>query len=179
MTLQEDRNAIISLHKQKMSASLIIKTLKLPRSTVYYAIKRFEETGNAQDRPRTGRPLTAVTPENINKIRCRIRRNSERSMREMAKSLGINRESVRIIVRIRLGLRSYKLGRGHYLTEKMKQKRLEKARKMKRLVAAGRHRSIVFTDEKIFTVERHHNAQNDRQLLRKSAGTSQVPLNLI
>ena len=38
---------------------------------------------------------------------------------------------------------------------------------MRRLAAAGRNHSILFTDEKIFTVEQHHNSQNNRQLLPK------------
>ena len=43
---------------------------------------------------------------------------------------------------------------------------------MLRQSAAGRHRSILFTDEKIFTVERCHNHQNDRILLQKGSSTS-------
>lgn len=38
---------------------------------------------------------------------------------------------------------------------------------MNRLVAAGRLNRVLFTDEKIFTIERHHNSQNHRQLLRR------------
>ena len=47
----------------------------------------------------------------------------------------------------------------------MKLNRLTKARRMLGLAAAGRHYSILFTDEKIFTTGRYHNHQNDRQLL--------------
>ena len=51
----------------------------------------------------------------------------------------------------------------------MKVERLKRARKMRRLAAAGRHHSILFTDEKIFTVEQYHNSQNNRQLLPKGS----------
>ena len=88
-------------------------------------------------------------------------------MRALAKSMQISRGSVRIIVKDQLGLQSRKLFKAHQLTEAMKAKRLEKARKMLRLVANGRHRSVVFTDEKIFNIEQAHNHQNDRQLLPK------------
>jgi len=51
--------------------------------------------------------------------------------------------------------------------ERKKKRKKEKARKILRIVANGRHRDVVFTDEKIFTVEQAHNHQNDRQLLPK------------
>ena len=167
---KEKRAAVIILHEAKTKPKAIARRLKMPVQTVRDAIKRYQETGGTSDRPRSGRPVTACTPENVNKVRCRVRRNPERSMREMAKSLDIDEKSVRNIVGKHLRLRSYKLGRGHYLTEAMKLKRLQKARKMLRLVGGGRHQSIVFTDEKIFTVERHQNHQNDRQLLRNGSG---------
>ena len=142
----------------------IVRQLVIPRLTVSCAIKRYQELGNSQDRPRSGRPLTAVTPENINKVRCRIRRSTEQSMGKMAKDLKI---SVRKIVKVKLGLRNYKLNRAYFLHDRMKLQRLQKCQKMQRLVANGRLAKVLFTDEKIFTVQPYHNSQNHRQLLRK------------
>ncbi len=105
-------------------------------------------------------------------IRSRIRRNPQRSMRKIARDLKISDFSVRKIIKDRLHLRSYKLTKSQPLTEEMKAIRLDRARKMLQLVGGGRHRSVVFTDEKIFTVEAHHNHQNDRQLLRKGSSTN-------
>ena len=51
----------------------------------------------------------------------------------------------------------------------MKGEWLKRARKMRRLAAAGRYHLILFTDEKIFTVEQHHNFQNSRQPLPKGS----------
>ena len=51
----------------------------------------------------------------------------------------------------------------------MKHQHFKKAKKMVRLVAAGRHRQILFTDEKIFIVEHSHNHQNDIKLLLKGS----------
>lgn len=90
-------------------------------------------------------------------------------MREMARSLKISDWAVRKIVKTQLRYRPYKIGKAHFLNDTMKQNRLQKCRKMQRLAAAGRHRSILFTDEKIFTVEQAHNHQNDRQLLPKDS----------
>eukprot|EP01133_Synstelium_polycarpum_P024887 gene24887-29866_t len=72
-----------------MKTSEIVCTTGFKQRTIYSIVKRLKETGGTADRPRSGRPTTATTPENVNKIRSRIRRNFERSMRKMAKKIGI------------------------------------------------------------------------------------------
>lgn len=170
ISVMERRVTAIGLHKRGMKNSDISKTLGMPMRTVQKAVKRFKELGTTEDRPRSGRPATVTTPEMINKVRCRIRRNSEVSMRKLAKNLKIGRESIRKIVLNKLKLRSYKLGKGHFLDETMKRRRLENAM---RLLTLRSFRSILFTDEKIFTIQRVVNQQNDRQLLRNRKGCSQ------
>jgi inhibitor of nuclear factor kappa-B kinase subunit alpha len=169
MSAKEKRGAVVALHNEGLSPSEISKRLEMDLSTVCKQIKRYKQLGTLEDRPRSGRPVTATTKKNKEIIRNRIRRNSQRSMRKMAKDLLISEGSVRKIVKTQLKLHPYKLSTAHHLTDQMKADRLKKVRKMKRLAAAGRHRSILFTDEKLFTVEQHHNHQNDRQLLPKDA----------
>ena len=86
-------------------------------------------------------------------------------MRAMAKKMKISKDSVRKIVTTMLGNRPYKKSKFHFLNDNLKLNRLKKARRMLRLIAAGWHHSILFTDEKIFITENYHNHQNDRQLL--------------
>lgn len=162
---KEQRPAIISLFERKFTPVEISRLLAVPIRTVRDAIKRYKELGNLKDRPKIGRPVTVCNQRNRNIIKKRIDRNPMRSMRAMARSLDISDGSVRKMVKDQLGYHPYKIGKGHYLNDAMKANRLIKARKMKRLAAAGRHRSVLFTDEKIFTVEQAHNHQNDRQLL--------------
>ncbi|XP_054720735.1 uncharacterized protein LOC129230362 [Uloborus diversus] len=85
----------------------------------------------------------------------------------MAKELEISEKSVRTIVKNKLGLFSYKINRFHFFNDTMKQKRLIKARRMLRLTAGARLSKVLFTDEKIFTIQPTHNRQNPRQLLKK------------
>ena len=66
------RAGIIRLHEQGQKAREIARLLDVPPRTVYDAIKRFEETGSNKDRPRSGRPATAVTDENIQLIADKI-----------------------------------------------------------------------------------------------------------
>ena len=159
MSSKNKREAVIELFKMGRSAAEIAKALIIPRRTVYDAVKRYKELGTSADHPWSGRPATATTPQNQNKVACRIRRNPEQSMQKMARKIGISKESVRRIVQNKLKLRSYKLGNAHFLNEEMKHHRLKNARRLLKMKSFS---SILFTDEKIFTIEQAINPQNDQ-----------------
>ncbi|ETN73030.1 hypothetical protein NECAME_18540 [Necator americanus] len=80
----------------------------------------------------------------------------------MAKDLQISERSVRRIVSENLGLRSYRLQSCHALSEENKKTRVIRCRKLLERAAQGRHRSFIFSDEKLFTIEAVYNRQNDR-----------------
>ena len=68
-------HAIIELHHAGVYNSMIIKQLKVPKSTVYITVAKFKQLGDDKDRPRSGRPCTARTLKII-KVACeRVRRN--------------------------------------------------------------------------------------------------------
>ena len=92
-------------------------------------------------------------------IKKRIKRNHRISLNKVARETGINRESVRRIVKNELGLKPYKLQKAQLLTEKMKEIRVQRSQLLLKR-AAGQN--VLFTDEKIFTIEAVHNHQNDR-----------------
>ncbi|XP_015436816.1 PREDICTED: uncharacterized protein LOC107192135 [Dufourea novaeangliae] len=117
--VKEARISAINLYKKGHKAKAISKLLKMPLRTMYDAIKRYKETGGCEDRQGRERKPTVITSDNLNKIRCQIYRNSVQSMRQMAKTIGINRESLRLMVKNGLKCHSYKLVRCHYLTEEM------------------------------------------------------------
>jgi transposase len=165
------RPAIIHLSKNGKTPKQISNLLAVPLQTVRDAIKRYNKLGHFGDHAKSGRPASVCTLQFKERIRSRIRRNPLRSMRKMARDLQISDSSVRKVVKDMLQLRPYKLKTAQQLTEKMKITRLECARRMETLVGDGRLHSVVFTDEKIFSVECHHNHQNDRQLLRKGSST--------
>ena len=93
----------------------------------------------------------------------------------MAKALGICEGLVLMIVKTQPGLLPYKLTKAQLPLEEMKAKRLQKTRKMLRI---GGHRRVLFTDEKIFTVKRRHNNQNDWQLLQNGSLKSFVTISI-
>ena len=183
--MKSNRPVIIRLHEEGRSISEIAQALKLVKSTVSRTIKRYKELGNFNDRHRSGRPRTATTANNRRKVKTRIERNPRRSARKIAKDIGVPRESVRRMIKNDLQLKPYKLQEAHLLTEAMMATRLQRCKALKRRFAAGRHRSILFSDEKIFTIEQFHNHQNDRiwsskaPLKEKIVGRSQKPKSIM
>jgi len=139
--------------------------LDVPKSTVHNVIARFKETGTNERRAGSGRPRTARTVRNMRRIIARIGRNPnsrKNSLRKMGKALGIGRMSVRRIIVNDIGAKSRKKARGQSLNENSRQKRLDRCKRLKQRFCAGRHRKILFTDEKLFDVEQSFNPQNHR-----------------
>lgn len=59
-------------------------------------------------------------------------------------------------------MKSRKTTEAPHLTDRQKSERLKRAKRLLRRFGAGRHRLILFTDEKWFDLEQAHNSQNDR-----------------
>ena len=135
---------------------------------VYRTIKRNNDTKGIADRPRLGRPSTTRSIRLRKAVRSRVARNSKRSMRKMAKDLGVNRESSRKVAREDLGLKSLKRKTGHHLTPTLRQKRVERCKGILRRLASDDVNKILFSDEKLLTVEEATNRQNDRILATTS-----------
>ena len=59
-------------------------------------------------------------------------------------------------------MRSFRRKKVHFLTEKIKRKRLVKSKGLLKRHAVHGINNILFSDEKLFTIEEASNAQNDR-----------------
>uniref|UniRef100_A0A1I7X0B0 HTH_Tnp_Tc3_2 domain-containing protein n=1 Tax=Heterorhabditis bacteriophora TaxID=37862 RepID=A0A1I7X0B0_HETBA len=94
-------------------------------------------------------------------------------MRNMASNLNISPTSVRRILKHEVRFYPHKICRIHTLAEKMKAHRYEKARKLLSIVWRGRTSNILFTHEKILTVNSTCNGQNNRQLLQRGQQRSE------
>jgi inhibitor of nuclear factor kappa-B kinase subunit alpha len=80
----------------------------------------------------------------------------------LAKNLGTPLITVQRIIRDDEGLKPYKRQKVHGLSTVQKDKRLVRCKSLLRRSGTNRVNSIVFSDEKIFTVEEKLNKQNDR-----------------
>ena len=156
------RQGIIDFHNAGMSIKKIKNLLKVPISTVYDAVARYKELGNAKDRPRSGCPRSAHTKENIKAVCERVRRNPKWSMRKMANQMKMDPKSMRTIVKTDLKLSPLKLKKRQHLTVLQKKKRVNRSRLLINLMKSDMcEGEIVFSDEKLFTVEAQFNHQND------------------
>jgi AraC-like DNA-binding protein len=165
------RAGIVRLWREGKKQNEIARDMNVAKQTVSDAVKRFRETSSNEDRPRSGRPVTATTPQNIRKIKrkiCHCKGDEEghihskkNSIRKVANQLGIGKDAAHRMLKDVLG-KSRKTREGQALTEEVKKLRHDRAKKLLRRFANGRHRQILFTDEKWFNVEQSHNSQNDR-----------------
>jgi transposase len=164
MNKESQRAVILQLHVRGERNCDIAKILQISKQSVSRAIIRYQELDSLSDRPRSGRPLSATTGRIKSIIRSKIRRNPRRSMRKMAQEVGVSEWSIRNIVKNKLKLKPYKIQPVHLLTEKMKTTRLQKSKELLTRFADGAHRNILFSDEKLFTIEERYNKQNVRIL---------------
>lgn len=160
--MSERRSLIISLFKCGIKPTEISKRFSIPRTTVFDAIKRYKQLNTLQDRPRSDRPKFSDIKSVHDKLRLRLKRNPQRSMRKLAIEINVNRETLRKIAKNVFKVKPYKLQKAHLLTGKMKQQRLKISKNLLKLDAIRQWKNIVFSDEKLFTVQQSFNSQNDR-----------------
>ena len=173
--MERQRSAIIELFVNGKRQCDIMKLLNIPkerRKFVYNTILRYRETGGVKDRCRSGLPITVTTSRMKKIIQDRIRRNPRRSMRKLSSQLKISRTSVHKIVKSTLGLFSYKRRKVLYLSAAIRQKRLLRSRMLLNRLAEHGPRNVLYSDEKLFTIQEVSNSQNDRIL---SPTSSAIP----
>ncbi|PAV79458.1 hypothetical protein WR25_26838 [Diploscapter pachys] len=101
------RCAIVELHKAGHKISAISKLLGATRQTVWRQIKRYQELGTMDDRPRSGRPKSDKTQKARQAIAVEMTANPEVSLRKMARDLEISPTTVGRIVKNELNLKPH------------------------------------------------------------------------
>lgn len=164
-SVKENRIAVIALHKCNKSPVEIfnlLKPLKISEKFVYRCIQRFNEASSVDDRPRNGRPRTTRTPAAVKAVSARIRRNPLRKQKIMAREMNIPKRTMSRIIKEDLKLGAYRRTTGQLLTPALKRIRATRSKALLQRYARGRNKKILFSDEKIFTIEEKFNRQNDR-----------------
>uniref|UniRef100_A0A8R1E6P6 HTH luxR-type domain-containing protein n=1 Tax=Caenorhabditis japonica TaxID=281687 RepID=A0A8R1E6P6_CAEJA len=156
------RPSIELLFKRGLGSAEIARRLQISSSTVRNVVAAIKKRGDASEVKKSGRPRSVNTRNTRAIIKKRIIRNDGLSLNRMASQLGIARSTVQSIVKNDLKLKSYKLRRGQYLSDKSKAMRLEKCRKLLQHFQVRRVSDVIWTDEKIFTIEPLPNRQNQR-----------------
>ncbi|XP_045536677.1 uncharacterized protein LOC123721594 [Papilio machaon] len=78
------------------------------------------------------------------------------------------------IIKQNLKLGAYRRYTGHALNQSLQLKRVDRSKRLVSRYAGERHRNILFTDEKIFTIEEHYTNQNDNVYAHSSKEAAQV-----
>ncbi len=82
-------------------------------------------------------------------------------MNKMALDTGMSAATMRRLVRKDLKMTPYHLKKRQLLSAATRHKRLARAKVLLREVKSGMAPNIVFSDEKLFTIQQVHNSQND------------------
>ena len=163
--MDRERAAIIELFSNGKRPGEILKMLQICKSRrkiVYRTIQRYNKTGDIKDMPRSGQPKSVRTPRLKKIVMDKIRRNPQQSIRKMASELKVSLGSMQNLVRNDLHFRSFKRRTVHFLSERIIEKRLTRSKGLLSRLATQPVDQIVFSDEKLFTIEEATNKQNDR-----------------
>lgn len=85
------------------------KKFKISPNTVKNIVDKFYQFGSVHDRPRSGRPRTARSTENIAAVSESVSETPSTSVRHRAQELGLSKSSVHRILKIDLHLHPYKV----------------------------------------------------------------------
>jgi DDE superfamily endonuclease len=148
-------------------------------SGLKWLLKKIDETGSIERSKGAGRPRSIRCDDNVERVEHLVLSQEDKpgthlTQREIAHETGISQRTVGRILKNDLQLRCFKKHRATELTEANKLARLHRARQLLNKYPASRVNFIVFTDEKVFTVARPTNSQNDRVYARVGTAKKQV-----
>ena len=124
-------------------------------------IDRYEEISSITDKPRSVRPRSSRTSNLIKSVKEKIRRNLRRSMRKMAKQSKMSPRTMRRICHDDLKMSPYKLQKRQLILGATIEKRLARSKLLLKQLKNGTLQNLIFTNEKLFTVQQAHNHQNN------------------
>ena len=157
-------SAIERLHRDGKTASEIMKILRgsVSRSGVFKAVKRFKETSSTQPRVRSTPERRVRTNKLIKNTKEKLRRNPARSANKLAMEAHVSPSTMQRLLKNDLKVRPYKITKRQLLSEATKKKRLERAKMLLKKLLDDTQPTVLWTDEKLFTIQGIHNSQNDR-----------------
>ena len=136
------------------------------RRTVQRVKAKIRRGDSLEDAPRSGRPRSVRTAENVATVSAAIEENPRQSIRKLAKKFSCPKSSMHELIHHDLGMKSRAIQNRPRLTEATRLRRLEKSKMLlnflKSPVTSGFIR--IFSDEKLFHVDAQLNRRNSRYL---------------
>ncbi len=123
------------------------------------------------------RPRDCPAPVRTAQVVCqvcqRVAKNPRMTVSGLAQEFNVTRHSMQCLLAEDLGMKSYQRVRVHKITPGAKERRLECTRGLLNWLKDGdASKSIIFTNEKYFTLAQYSNRQNDKIILQKGAQDS-------
>ncbi len=149
----------------------IAEALNMHVSSVYRIINRAADRDEClEDKERSGCPVSKLTKRNIDLVRKRVQRAPMMSLRALSRALKFNLDTTCRLV-ARAGFKSMSKLVVHELMPGQIERRLARAQGLLawRMAGMNKFRTIVWTDEKKFVLQLHHNRKNDRILVPVAA----------
>jgi hypothetical protein len=149
-------------------------------SSVNHLLKKIDSTGTVDRRPGSGRKRSTRTVDNVHAVEdlALSQENApgtHRTVRQIAREIGIPKTAVHDIIHKDLKLRCFKKKRAQDLTADNKITRLVRAKQLLKKYPPHTVPFIWFTDEKLFTVAPPMNLQNDRVYAASGTRKKQLP----
>ncbi len=133
------------------------------RRTVYKIKRLYETTGGFSKHNRGGRPRSSLTESNLARIKEATTKSPTKSISRLSNKLSIPRTSVSRGIK-ELGGKSLTIISQPMLTVAEKEHQLERAKALLNKLKKGKEGTIIFCDEKQFTVNKFNNHRNSRFL---------------
>ena len=151
----EQRYRVVFLHEQQLSSREIAAEIGCNQKSVLKLLGKYDDTGSVRDRPKSGRPRSARTAQNIAACRHESRkgftaRSPIKFTRKLVTQLGISKGSVTNIYQKDLGQKSLKCLPVQELSEVTKSKRLVRCRYFQRRYGYFKVQRMWFSDESLF-----------------------------
>ena len=159
--MEAKRRSALDLSHAGLDARTISSTLNMPLSTVYRVLK----SGTAERKVRMSAHNKKVTPQFLGRLKKSVESNPTQSIRSLAKKHKVHEKTVRNSLE-KLGKKSVVRPLRHLLTERTKQLRLERGKRLLNKLKRSSSSTVkIFSDKKIFTVDQVYNRRNDRQII--------------
>ena len=134
----------------------------MSRSGVFKAVKRFKEIRSTQPRVRSSPERPSRTKKLVKNVREKLRQNPARSVTKLAQEANVSQSTMRRLLKNNLQLKAYKITKNQTSLGCHKKKRLEREKLLLNRLFDDTQPTILWTDEKLFTIQAIHNPQNDR-----------------
>jgi inhibitor of nuclear factor kappa-B kinase subunit alpha len=162
----EKAAAIIDLVNAGEAIPDISQKLNVPKTTIYYHIRKFKKTGSTARTHGSGKKRTKRTWRTIRMVSTRIKKDPFKSIRQIAREVGIEEKTARMICKQDVKVKSRARVKKHLINQVSKEKRLERSRKLLNILK-DKKPIIFFTDEKVFDLDSVSNSRLDRYLSSK------------